>query len=374
MKQFILIVYIFTLILASSCKDASIKKHPKTVFIKDSIVVDVPSDVPKVNASNSWSIYKEYFSFSSKGSNSSTLYNYNFSKNSWSYKKYTYPDDNGIISDAHFLMTDSLDFFNPKKKSNNLLIFYKDSLIKKEKINKLNELVSHYKYLPDLQSKAHFKIDENKLYFPILYAHRINTKSLSDRKLYGIYYLNKDSVSFHGRFPDDFTKYSNLLINNLHKNIAVGKKRILVNFPKLPYLLVYDKKNNFIKKLLCSNEHVLNISSLAESQNKNIASIKNHFSGNYDKVLYNKQNNVFYRISTFYKNYDRLDFNRLLQKAYQLKRTRVQVLNENLETIAVNDFKGLNEHFIFLKKGALFMMSGEDQPDKLVFKKFQLSP
>lgn len=375
MKIFFFTFLLSTLILISSCNDNSNKRHPKQVLLKDSITIDLPSNVPKVRVSNPWSMHKGVFSFSVENINFSMIYSYDFDKAIWSDEKYTYPDDNGIIGDAHFLLTDNLSFFNPKKDSNQLLIFQSDTLFKKLKFNKFNDLLGSSENLPDLTSKSHFKIDEKQLYFAALNSSIINASNLKKMKLYGKYNLQTDAVSFHGDQPQDFEEHSNLLISNLRKNIAIGKNKILINFPKLPYLLVYGKENdNFIKKTICENKNVHNIKQLEKQSNKEMASLKNHLSGNYDKVLYNKEKKVYYRISTYYENYDKLDVKQLLKNAFQLKRTRIHVMDNDLKTIAVNDFKGLSEHFIMLYNGELLIRSGHDQPDKLVFKKFQLSP
>ena len=362
------------MIMMASCNENLAKKYPKRVILKDSITVKLPHNVPKVNVSHPWSLHNGVFSFSVQNIDHSKIYSYDFNASSWNDQVYTYHDDNGIISDAHFIFSDSLKFFNPKKDSNQLLIFHNDTLVRKIKFNKLNDLIASYNHLPDLSSKSQFQIDHNQLYFASLSSLAINSNNLKKMKLFGKYHLLKDSVSFHGNIPEDFENHSSLYLSNRRKNIAIGKDKILVNFSKLPYLLVYDKNGNFIKKTTCENKNVQNIKSLVEQANKQKTALKNHFTGNYDKVIYNDKKNVYYRISTYYQNYKKLDLKQLLKKAFQLKRTRIHVLDSDLKTIAVNDFKGLSEHFIMVHDGELLISSGHDHADKLVFKKFQLSP
>lgn len=356
-----------------SCNEVKVNDYKMHLKSNDSLVVNVPNNIPIPNFMNKWSYNDNALFYSVPGSDYSTYYSYHIDSKTWSSKKFYYYDDNGIRSDAYIYVNDTMKIFMPLRAQSEILIFKKDTLVRKINLNKVDDLLASKDYNPLFNDYSNIHLSNNKLYFPVKIFLKLNPNNLNQDKLYAVYNLKTEEIKYVGSIPTDFNKHSTFILNNFFKSIAVAPNNVIVSLPKLPYLLAYDKNGNFVTKLDAQNDDI-NKSKANESQDNDKInfSILNHLSGLYNRVLYDKFRRKYYRISTTYDNYDGTLSSIKTNKLFKNKKTTIQVFNENLETIAINEFRGLNENKFFINAEGFFIQSGYERENELVFRKFTL--
>lgn len=368
MIKYLSIVLLFLII---SCNKAEVDNYKVHLKSNDSLVANIPTNIPVPDFMNKWSYNDKTFLFSVPGKDYSTYYSYHIDSETWSSQKFYYYDNNGIRSDAYIYVNDTTKIFIPLQAQSEILIFKKDTLNRNINLDDVNELLETKDFNPLFNDYSNIHLSNGKLYFPVRIFLKLNPSNFNQDKLYAVYNLKTDEIKYVGSIPQDFEDYASFISNNFHKSIAVGQNNVLVSLPKLPYLLVYDKNGDFVTKLDAQNDNI-NKSQTNDSQEKNKVSILNHLSGLYNRVLYDKFRNIYYRISTSYDNYDGSLSGLQTKNFFKNKKTRIHVFDEKLKTISVNEFRGLNENKFFINAEGLFIQSGYERENELVFRKFTL--
>ncbi len=354
-QVFLLIVTIIISLISCNNKSKKSSEFEYELKILDTTHLLLPNKLPDLISLNSWYANDKYLAFLFN-INTLKLFKFNFNKKNWTTINLNEIKNFHIEFAGPFaFLTDTTILYCHSYKKEVLILDIKNKLV----LNKI-KLNNDYGF-PYLKSINAFS-DSNKIVFPVYHNEVLNNFNRENSLLAAKYDKQNNKLSYFGKFPKYFNINKNSSLIYYTPCLLFNKNNYLINFRGEDSVYLSDYNSNSNKGFLCKDQFVSEFNGIQESENDIENLFTEEFHGYYKTLLFDEHNNVYYRISISYPNFDGKIKKPTdeLNKVFENRKITATVLNKDLKIICqtpINNIPTNTDYLPFTRKGKLQFLS-----------------
>jgi hypothetical protein len=341
-------------------------KFEYTLVKHDSLLIPLPDTIPDIDVARTWANNDKYLSFLTDN-NEIELFLFNYDNHKWS---------NLCLS----CLEERIEYYGPYDFINDSLILYAQAYKNNLLIININKktVVEKFAFSPDYGPPFinHIKSYSNDslIILPAMYLRRIDKNYTLNSKL--AIKINKKTkeVSYFGQYPTNISFTENTSINLIVPDIIFHSNSFVVNFKDDMYLHILNYDTSIYKSILCRNEKIKQQNLKNNTGNEIKDALIEEFNGLYKDLLYDEINNIYYRISVSYKEFNGNLPNSLeeVNRIGASRKIMVIVLDSNFNILTKTELSGLSETNCFTKNGKLYLRTSNKNENAMKFIGYKL--
>lgn len=352
------IFFLISIIVIISCNSPSTNhRYEKFLEANDTVSIQFPDSIPKIINATKRHITDRWLSFITD-SDEIALYMYNIHSNEW--KKYclgcikNYP----ILYRGPYTITNDsmLIYFHSYKKEILLINYKKNQVVKNTKLD--NNIA--FSFLDNININLY----DSVLRFPSITSQYINENFFLESHIDMEYDLVNDTIKRIFTYPPKLPLTHNHDLELLIPDCIFLKDQVILSFRSIDNIFSFHDTMDRYEIISNTGQNIIgNKSYLFANKDEFERSFFTEFNGLYKDLLYDKENDLFYRIMVTYPDFD----DKIPTSKEQFMRTAnsrtltVSVMNSDLQEIACNEIKGVTEFMCFASNGKLYMLEDDKE-------------